>query len=597
MNTIKSDDIKIIRGLPPTSKRGDKIAIDSEFFNMQKSKLHRPHGDFAFLGCTFDGEIVYYIDNSEDIQKFFDNIDAGVIIGHNLKFDITQLRRFAHIPQRKLLWDTMLIAQIMRSGYYDGFSLADEARRRLDLYLPKAVRAEFSAKADFLVGSDSNAPSLSQSEIEYSCMDVVATWQVYQHQRAEIDETDLEIWKEIELPTLWTVLSMSGMMIDVQAWKDLYTSNRDAADIIQLKYMENPEILSEISLDVAIKKKKFKGINLGSWMQVGKEIKRQGFNVKSTNEDDISPYAERCEFIRDVLEFRGKSKAASTYGKSWVERGLIESDSRIYSDFKIIGASTGRFSSSSPNVENIPVRETPEFRKCFIAGKGNILVDADWSSQEPRVAAYLSQDEKLIEIFKEKKDVYIEAARLMFGWELDKKDPRRALRMKPTVLGASYGLTEFGMEKKYEVPKEEGKKLLDTFFHTFSGMREWKEKQQKIKTYVETIYGRKFWLNPYSRGSENNALNSPVQGSGGDGIKLAGYYFQDIVNKIQEYKDKIWIINFIHDEILVECDEHLKDWVVSTLKQIMINVAEEMHDGIPADVEINTGYSWHEAHG
>lgn len=593
MNQIDPKSLKIIKGLPPVAKKGDKIAIDTEWRNQTKSRLHRPHGDFAFLGCTIDGETVYWIDDTESIQEFLNRLDEGVWIFHNAKYDITQLRKYATIPQRKRLWDTMLISQIQYSGYYDTFSLADEARRRLNLYVPKDVREQFSQK---------NAPEpsggqigLSREQLEYSCADVVATWQVYQHQRAEIDETDLEIWKEIELPVLWTVLSMKGMKVDVQAWTDLYTKNRTDAVEVQKKYMENPEILDEMSLEIAVKKKKFKGINLASWQQVGTEIRRQGFKIKTTGEDDISPYADECEFIRDVLEFRGKNKAASTYGKSWIERGLIEEDHRIYSDFKIIGAATGRFSSASPNVENIPVRETPDFRKCFIAGDGNVLVDADWSSQEPRVAAYLSQDENLLKIFQEKKDIYIEAARLMFGWELDKSDPRRASRMKPTVLGASYGLTEFGMEKKYGVPVDEGKELLETFFDTFDGMREWKKKQQSIKDVVTTIYGRKFWLNPYAKGSENNALNSPVQGSGGDGIKIAGARFQDLVN-LHGYQDHIWIINFIHDEILVECIENMKEWTMTNLKSIMIEVAEEMHDGIPADVEIDWGKTWHDAH-
>jgi len=224
-------------------------------------------------------------------------------------------------------------------------------------------------------------------------------------------------------------------------------------------------------------------------------------------------------------------------------------------------------------------------------------VDADWSAQEPRIAAYLSNDEKLIEIFRARKDVYIESARFMFGWEMDKKDPRRSGRMKPTVLGASYGLTEYGMEKKYGVPRDEGKMYLDTFFETFEGMAEYKRVQTRKKDFVTTIYGRKFWLNVYQKGYENNALNSPVQGSAGDAMKIAGAEFNHRI-KDAGYEGLVYIINFIHDEILIECqdDETILKWTVSTLQDVMINVAETMHDGIPADVEIKCGHSWHDAH-
>ena len=165
--------------------------------------------------------------------------------------------------------------------------------------------------------------------------------------------------------------------------------------------------------------------------------------------------------------------------------------------------------------------------------------------------------------------------------------------MKPTVLGASYGLTEYGMEKKYQVPKKEGREYLSAFFSTFNGMRKWKDAQTKIKDYVVTIYGRKYWLNPYANGSENNALNSPVQGSAGDALKLAGFRF------LQQWG---WtdtnspIINYVHDELLLEVPKSKAKSAMKLLSKIMIEVAEEMHDGIPADAEVNSGHTWHDAH-
>ena len=160
------------------------------------------------------------------------------------------------------------------------------------------------------------------------------------------------------------------MKIDVDAWLSLYHKNYGDALLIQKKYMSNPEILELMSLKDSIKRKKFSGINLGSWQQVKSELHRLGYKVTSTQEDDISPWKDECSFIADVLEFRGKMKAAGTYGINWIEDKFIEDDGCVYSSFNQIGAGTGRLSSNNPNVENIPIRETPDFRKCFVARPG-----------------------------------------------------------------------------------------------------------------------------------------------------------------------------------------------------------------------------------
>src|SRR5690349_20794136 len=291
MNKINPKLLKIIKGLPPVAKKGDRIAIDSEFRGQIKAKLHRPHGTFAYLGCSFDGETVYWIDDETQIQEFYNRIDLGVHIYHHAKYDVTQLRRFACIPDRRNLWDTMLIEQIQYSGYYTDFGLADLVRRYLDTYMPKEVRTEFS---------DDTVSEMTREQIEYASADVAYTWKVAQCQKEKISEHDLWFWRTIELPFLWTLLWMRGMMVDVNAWTSLYKRNYSDAIEVQKKYMENPEILDEMELTEATKKKKLKGINLGSWMQVKAELHRQGYKVKSTNEDDISPFVNECEFARDV---------------------------------------------------------------------------------------------------------------------------------------------------------------------------------------------------------------------------------------------------------------------------------------------------------
>jgi DNA polymerase-1 len=159
-------------------------------------------------------------------------------------------------------------------------------------------------------------------------------------------------------------------------------------------------------------------------------------------------------------------------------------------------------------------------------------------------------------------------------------------------------LTEYGLLEQYNIPLEEGKELRAAFLNAFPELAAWIEEQQSGKNFVQTIMGRKYWLNPYTEKSNRNAINSPVQGSAGDALKIAGY---KLIQKFNERFDRLtqyaYVINLIHDEILVECDEDIKDEVIEILREVMISTAEEIHPGIPADVEIGWGYNWAEAHG
>lgn len=561
MNQILPRDIIIVQGIPPKVGKEARVAIDTEWFGMDGDRLHRPTGRFACASFCINGKDAYIVTNPDDLKEAFANIEDAVHIYHNAKFDIFHIRRLIEYPRRKRLWDTMIVEQEMFAGYFSDFSLKALARRWLDVYMEKDTRSEFD-----------EATEMTKEMIEYAAIDVVATHQIYQAQRAAIDEDTLNVWRDIDMPALWAILSMSGMKLDVEAWKALAQSKKARVDELIAKYPE---------------------IKLSSWQQVLKELKRLGYtDLKSTNEDFLRPIMDECPFAADVLEFRGLSKAMSTYGEKWVE-SHVEPDGRVYSNFHVCGAATGRTSSSDPNLQNIPIRDGPDFRKCFIAGEDNVLIDADWSAQEPRITAYLSQDEKLIDIFNSKKDVYIEACRLMFDKVIEKKDPFRSSRMKPVVLGACYGLSEFGLEQKYQIPLEEGKELLGRFFETFDGVAAWKKRQQAIHDTVSTIYGRKYHLNPYVRGSENNALDSPVQGSAGDALKIAAVRF---LEKWGWADNDSILVNLIHDEMLIEVPVLLKDAAMQMLQEVMIEVAEEMHDGIAASVEVKAGQNWHEAH-
>lgn len=555
MNQINPNDLIIVKGLPPVAKSGDKVSIDSEFFGQEKNRLHRPHGTCAYLGCSFDGKTVYYITDESQIQEFYTRLDAAVQIYVHAKYDITQLRRFAHLPQRKKLWDCMLIEQIMFSGYYTDFGLADLARRYLHVYMSKDVRETFS-----------DGDTISQEQIEYACVDVAATWRVYKEQRAIIDENDLNIWKNIELPFLWVIMGMGGVKLDSEKWQALAEKNKETADTIQ---------------------KKYDSINLNSPKQVKEHLKSLGYKLDSTDVEALESISEDCEFARDMLVYRTYAKRSSTYGTKFIE-DYVEEDGRIYSDLYQMGAETGRSSCRAPNLQNQP--HEFEYRDCFVASPKHCMIVADWGSQEPRIAAYLSGDERLMEALNSPEKLYIAIARDVLEKTI-KKESDEYKQIKSTVLGIFYGMSAKGLSKRIGRSVEDAQEMIDAFLETYPQVRDYMDKQSRSGDYVETIYGRKIWLNKYSYQWERNALNAPIQGSAADAMKLASRRFLDEWCGADFY-DETPLRLLVHDEVVLESPKKDCEKMSKVLESSMVSVAEEMHEGIKGVIEIYSGESW-----
>jgi len=579
MNIASAKEIKIIKGLPPVAKKGDKIAIDSEFFGQTKSRLHRPHGTFAYLGCTFDGELIYYITDETMVNEFYNRIDAGVHIYHNAKYDVKQLRRFANLPNRKNLWDTMLIEQIQYSGYYTDFGLNDLVRRYLDTYLPKDVRQEFS---------DDTVLEMTKEQIEYASLDVSYTWKVFSEQRKKISENDLQIWREIELPFLWTLLSMSGVRLDTEKWISLARKNEQTAKEIQDKYGH---------WEVGTKGKKnipceiWVGINLNSPAQVKAHFQSMGVSPKSTDAEALTMITEKLnhgdvyDFAQDMLTYRTYSKRSSTYGEQFVV-DYVEPDGKIYADIYQIGAETGRTSCRAPNLQNQPHEEA--YRDCFIVGEGEVMVVADWSSQEPKFAAHFSQDQGLIDALNSDEKLYVRIAREALDIHITKESPEYK-HIKSTVLGLFYGMSAKGLAARIGTDERHAQHMIDSILETYPDVAEYMRQQKRAKDYVTSVNGRKIWLNKYSFQWERNALNAPIQSSAAEAMKIAAAKFM----QFNYDADSGWqLVLLVHDEIAIIVPESDKKAAKKVLEDCMVSVANELHTGIKGAVEIFDGKSW-----
>jgi DNA polymerase-1 len=577
MNIANPKDIKIIHGLPPVAKKGDKISMDTEFFGMEKRRLHRPHGTFAYLGCSYDGETVYYTEDEEQIAEFLQRLEAGVWIFANSKFDIRQLRRYANIPDRKNLWDVILIEQIQYSGYYNEFALNDLVRRYLDTYLPKDVREEFS-----------DAVSLTREQIEYASLDVAYTWKVFSEQRKNISDDDLRIWREIELPFMWTILSMSGIRLDTEKWSALAIENGRIAQKIQDKYGHWVIIPAE-----GRKKEKqvFEGVNLNSPAQVKNHFASGGVNLKSTDAEALEKIIEdgdddsfEFRFASDLLTYRTYAKRASTYGLKFIE-DHVEADRKIYADIYQIGAETGRTSCRAPNLQNQP-HETA-YRECFICDDDEVVIVADWSAQEPKFAAFLSGDEGLMDALNSDEKLYVRVARDILNISITKSDPEYK-HMKSTVLGIFYGMSAVGLAATIGVTEEVAQEYINAFLETYPGVKEYMRKQKHAKDYVTSVSGRKIWLNKYSFQWERNALNAPIQGSAADAMKIAASKFMRQTEAESGWK----LALLVHDEIVIIVPKSDKDVAMKILEDCMVSTADELHPGIRGSVEIFSGCNW-----
>jgi DNA polymerase I-like protein with 3'-5' exonuclease and polymerase domains len=319
--------MNIIHGAPMHLPNNTYVAIDTEFQKMNIKKMHRAHGKFALMTMCYEPDTVYYIDSTSEIQPALSFLDNTVWVMHNAKFDITQLRPYANIPPRTKLVDTMLMEKILWSGWYEHFDLQSCVRRYLNEHLDKTLQSAWE-----------EAEVITPEMLEYACKDADATWRVWNEQKKFISKSDMQVYKEVDLPALWAVLDFQGFRVDREQWIELSIKHRQLSDEIDLELPVNPR----------------------SPKQVVKYLRENGFNrIKSSAEGDIAeaikkyPKAPCIPVAQKILDSRGYRKLASTYGASMIEdyaETLEDGSTVVYGDFNIIGAFTGRMCVSGDTV-------------------------------------------------------------------------------------------------------------------------------------------------------------------------------------------------------------------------------------------------------
>ena len=420
-----------------------------------------------------------------------------------------------------------------------------------------------------------------------------ALYELGVRQRAQLKQNDLErVYAEIELPLARVLGDMEreGFLVDADALRALGEEFR--AHIALLT--------DEIAVLMGAR------INLNSPKQLGEMLfDKMGLPAPkktqrgySTSAEVLENLAARHEVCAKILEYRKYQKLESTYIDSLLN--LQDAAGRIHSRFDQVATATGRISSAEPNLQNIPVRTElgRQIRRAFIARPGCVLVDADYSQIELRVLAHMSGDETMIEAFREGQDIHARTAAEVYGVPLEQVTHEMRSASKAVNFGIVYGISDFTLAKNISVSRKEAREFIERYFERYPGVKRYMDAavaEGREKGYVTTLMGRRRYLPELASANfnlrsfgERCAMNSPIQGTAADIIKLAMIRVADALRK-GGYKARL--ILQVHDELIVEAPEDEQERVRALLKDCMEGVAAL---AVPLKTDISVGRDWRE---
>ena len=513
------------------------------------------------------------------------------LVGQNLKFDLPMLNRHG-IKVDEFLGDTMLMSYVLNST---------GTRHGLDRLAVYYLNYE-PMKYEEVAGSASKQINFAQVEIPaatfYAAEDADITLRLFNHLNGMLEDQPklINLLTSIEYPMLQSLIRVetNGAKIDAQMLAEY--SDELAIKIEELSKaafkmageefnMDSPKQLVEIlynKLDLPVLKKTPKG-------------------QPSTNEDTLQRLAEEYDLPKIIIEYRGLAKLKSTYTDSLINIQHPVTK-RIHTSYQQAVTSTGRLSSTEPNLQNIPIKtsEGRKIREAFIAEKGNVLISADYSQIELRIMAHLSGDQNLTHAFNNNIDVHSATASEIFNISLEEVTPEHRRSAKAINFGLIYGMSAFGLTRQLGIPRHEAQAYLDTYFERYTGVRKYMDTTKELakkNLFVETILGRKLHVAAINdsnglrrQAAERAAINAPLQGSAADIIKKA---MIDVDQWIGNNNSDIRMIMQVHDELIFEVKKGFAD---EALKNITSLMESSVKLDIPLIVDANTGANWNEAH-
>ena len=513
-------------------------------------------------------------------------------IGQNIKFDILVLRKYG-VRVAGPLFDTMIAHYLLNP----------ELRHGMD-YLADTYLKYKTIPIEKLIGpKGKNQLSMRDVPIaqiaEYAAEDADVTLKLKNYFATELKKEGLEsLFFDIEMPLIYVLAEMeeTGVKLDTVALKQ-------SSDVLtgELNKLEK-EIHELAGVKFNINSTKQVGEILFERLKIEEKAKKTKTGSYSTSEDILEKMRSKHPIVGKLLEYRGLKKLLSTYIDALPE--LIRPETgKVHTSFNQTVTSTGRLSSTNPNLQNIPIRDDlgREIRKAFIPDNEDcIFFSADYSQIELRIMAHLSKDEHMIEAFRSGADIHAATAAKIYGIPVEEVTSDMRRKAKTANFGIIYGISVFGLAERLNIPRAESKELIDGYFKSYPGIRDYMDESIEVardKGYVETIYKRKRFLpdikshNAIVRGyAERNAINAPIQGSAADIIKVA---MVAIFKRFEAEGLKSKMILQVHDELNFNVLKEEQEKV----KQIVL---EEMEGAIKLEVPLiadcGEGANWLEAH-
>ena len=558
--------------------------------------------EVELIGIAFSYEIGkgYYVSFPEDqaetkalleeFRPFFEsNIEK---IGHNLKYDIKVLSNY-EMPVKGKLFDTMIAHYLINPDMRHNMDILAETYLN---YQPVSITELIGKKGKNQL-SMRTVPIAEQTE--YAVEDADITFQLKQLFTGELESGNVtKLFNDIELPlvSVLTAMEIEGININIDFLNKLSVTL--TADINRLER----NIYEQAGEEFNIASPKQLGIVLFEKMELVKKPKKTKTGQYATGEDILSFLAKEHEIIRNIQEYRQYKKLQSTYVDA-LPNEVNPKTGRIHTQYMQAVAATGRLSSNNPNLQNIPIRTErgKEVRKSFIPRDENhVLLAADYSQIELRIIAALSEEENMMEAFKNGEDIHASTAAKVFNVPLDEVTREQRSNAKTVNFGIVYGVSAFGLSNQTDLSRSEAKELIDTYYETYPKLKAYMSAQvdfARENGYVETVLNRRRYLKDINSrnamvrsGAERNAVNAPIQGSAADIIKLA---MINIYNRFKKEGFKSKMLLQVHDELVFDAHKDELEIIRPIIKYEMENAFKM---SVPLDVEVGIGENWLQAH-
>ena len=590
-----TDDLSMIENLIHESKC---YAFDTE-----TTSIDSLEAELVGVSFSFEANSGYYlpiahqektaISRDEALRWLKQIIEASQdkVIGQNLKYDLQVLRNH-QINIKRFHADTMLMSYSINST---------ASRHNLDALAEYYLNIKTIKFEDVMGKGKNKLKNFSEVPIKeatnYAAEDADITLQLYRTFETKIDDKTTKMLQEIEYPMIFVLMEMeaTGALIDIKHLNSL--SNNFGSKLINLVQkihkhsgvvfnIDSPKQLSEVLFDKM-------GIE-------AKGLKKTSSGYYSTSESVLQKLADENEIIKDILEYRTLAKLKSTYTDKLSE--ICDLGSRVHTSYHQAVTSTGRLSSSDPNLQNIPIRTKDGIviREAFIAPQGKKLLAIDYSQIELRLMAHYSNDEIMVKSFNNNEDIHKRTASEIFGVDIQDVDDDMRRKAKTINFGLLYGMSAFGLSNQLSVTRAEADIFLESYFDRYSGVSAFMKnivEDAKGKKYVETLHGRKIHVPNIEssnylmrQASERAAINGPLQGSAADIIKIA---MIKIAEWIEGNDQEIKMILQVHDELIFEVPDSYGEENIEPIIKLMEQSTEI---NVPLKAEYGFGSNWREAH-